>query len=658
VIAKPIDRLVDNEERESSGTDAAWLPRVCAILIGAGVAALAFLTDRKYSVEEIGLFNAPYMVAKYGKASFPAYAFWYPGAYDSMWVHPPVHYTIVGLLMKLGMGFYYAEAFPMVAMSFLILYFVVSGRFPTSAKLGLLCGFAAMMTVVATVHRVDHSFHVRPDFQVALAWLCGLVALENARLDEWNQTKLLVGGFLVTFASGLHYFAWAGFTGLAVYVGWAYRSLGSSQATRRIIALSCGACLFGIPYLLFFVRPNWPNIMLLMESVPYVGTLHTLQSHFETYSRLADLMANSLGGFAPAQGLELILRLHIPPFLVGLALLTAIPATRGLGLAALPLPLTLLVYIRRQAVNYLVSDYAVFFLGIGVASFVMLQFVADRWLPSRTRRPVLCVAAASFILFSFANAPMREVNLSLEVRTHGMHLERAAAREILGPGSTVGSRLGLWYTAGATHWFDVTHTLLWTLPDDLPRYLARFDALAEYPFLSERTATHVTIPSLYVSGLLHLRGFTMLSGPDTSVALFSSRQPAAVRGYVRSRGALLRFDGNVPGSAHVLSLVCSKQFLRADFGDYRHRALSGVYYRLPKGESGSANAALVLLLLDQQQYDEAKPALSRKCTLNEEFRGRVTPLDPNTLLQRFFRNEERVVFYRTLEDLIAVQNTH
>src|SRR5271157_2433148 len=56
-------------------------------------------------IDQLGLFNPIYMVWKYGIISYPSY-----GYFQTMIVHPPTNYILMGELMRIGFAAPYAEA--------------------------------------------------------------------------------------------------------------------------------------------------------------------------------------------------------------------------------------------------------------------------------------------------------------------------------------------------------------------------------------------------------------------------------------------------------------------------------------------------------------------------------------------------------------------
>jgi len=87
--------------------------RIAVIAFAAFVALLVlagayFSDNRRADIDELALYNSAYMVAHYGRSTYPA-----EGWFDlPMIVHPPVHSGTIGLLSGLGLTWYYAAGTP------------------------------------------------------------------------------------------------------------------------------------------------------------------------------------------------------------------------------------------------------------------------------------------------------------------------------------------------------------------------------------------------------------------------------------------------------------------------------------------------------------------------------------------------------------------
>lgn len=136
---------------------------------GVGVLSMAFLAERSWGVEERTLWNIPYYYLHEDRMAFPAYGYWYRSSYGSLFVHPPVHYFLVGGLMKLGLPLYYAEAAPLTLLTLACVAMILAGGFRVEVQLGLLAGLFSGIGWIEATGGGDYSFHLRPDAHMAMA---------------------------------------------------------------------------------------------------------------------------------------------------------------------------------------------------------------------------------------------------------------------------------------------------------------------------------------------------------------------------------------------------------------------------------------------------------------------------------------------------------
>ncbi|MBC7812222.1 MAG: hypothetical protein H7175_13790, partial [Burkholderiales bacterium] len=529
---------------------------VVAFAVGIAVFAFAIglLSDRPYSidVDELGLRNPIYMYLHYGQMTGPVYY-----QFTHMTTHPPTAYLMVAWLMQLGIPLFYAEAIPVLALLTLALALIAQGRFPTHIKLGLMFGaFTGGM-----IAHTDY-FELRADSDLAMTWFTGLIALENARLDGWNTKKLFLGSFLLTLASGLHYFGFIAFVGVVVYMIWVYRALGFAAAKGKIRAMIAGGCLFGVPFLFLFIIPNWPHIVANIQAASGNSTLADgVQLYFAQYDSLlkqAD-WTHTFGGVLAFP----LLYFHVPLCIVALLLLFRIPATRGIALGGAPLVLLVFLSAHKQE-HYLVPEFMLYFSGILISLLALVVKVIARF-PTLNRSKFGVPAVIGVLSVGvFLSVPSSLVtHVSLEPHFDEMDIARAAAREVLGTEALVGGRSGLWYISGATHWYDVSRDLVWNanpiVDGDLRGYFARFDAMAEYVHMSDVTVNQLnkSLSSWYVDGTLQLRGFYFgQNHPHISYLLFSVDQAAPLIGYGLREDQLYRLEEVDTGDYVLATMVC------------------------------------------------------------------------------------------------------
>lgn len=159
--------------------------------------------------------------------------------FSTMYVHPPVHYFLVATLMRLGFSLFHAAGFIGVSLFTVMAILTAFSQFPLAVKLGL--PFGAFLGVFVW----NEALSLRPDVTLATAWMAGLVAFETARLGGWVKWRLFLGGFLLAFASGVHYPGIAAGLGILVYVAWTWQTMPRHEAQNRIQWMFAGALLFG-----------------------------------------------------------------------------------------------------------------------------------------------------------------------------------------------------------------------------------------------------------------------------------------------------------------------------------------------------------------------------------------------------------------------------
>ena len=203
-------------DRDSLRVVSAGALGVFVLVIIVYALAVYFFVPRGSEIDELGLFNPVYMKLHYGRMTYPVYGF-----FQSMFVHPPVRYSEVAALMRAGFTLPYAEGFMPCFLAIAIALAVAQAKFSSGSKLCLLFGFFAALT---WLNSIDESLStLRPDLQLALAWFLALVLLQDGYVREWNLSRLFLGSFALTYASGLHYYGVVAFVGSGYYLLKAFR---------------------------------------------------------------------------------------------------------------------------------------------------------------------------------------------------------------------------------------------------------------------------------------------------------------------------------------------------------------------------------------------------------------------------------------------------
>ena len=618
---------------------------VFAWLVAFLVLVAAYFSDRGGGVDEVGLQNPPYMLAHFGKLTYPSYtATWF---FDLPVISPPpVHAFLIGWLCRLGFSIYYAEATPAALLLLLGIVCIVRSAFPDAVKLGLLFSVGYIMAA----HNVlpwTELFGTRPEGELHSAWFCGLVLLESGRLANWDWRRLAAGAFLLTWASGLHYYAGFAFTGVAVYAVWAVRSLGWKHAKPQLAGLCLGGCLFGIPYVALYLLPYRKAIQEAMAVTPGDGMLGpSIKWHAAMYRSWT----------APMDYLALVRKTmawRVPLLVYSTAILVAVRWTRGLALAALPLQLFLYMFAYHKLSQYLVHEVAMFAAAVAIGVLVLLDWLAGR-LPAPIRRGVLPLAAALLGIYLMAGSPMlKAASLSEAPRVHEAEVARAAAREILGPDARVGGEWGQWYAAGAAHWYntqaDIQIGYLWFDPRT---YSSNLDALVACPS-SCLDGSAKCVTGWYADGTLKLRGFYFgETNEQLQYLLLSATQPAQLVGYGSLHGRLFRFQQEPGGSYDVISAVCpvSQESGLGPWGWWQPwpGEFSSVV-RLP-ASSPDAQRRLVTLLAPRA-FAEPAGWMARACRTVSRVSGTLLLADRDAMVERLRRTDLPMHFYRNLDQV-------
>lgn len=605
-----------------------------------------FTANRPTYMDELGLYNPAYMVAHYGKLTYPIY-----GDYEKMpvIVHPPIHVGLIGLLSRLGLTWYYAEGTPTAFLLLLGVWIVARGAFPTPVKLGLLFGVGFLMSAgnlpVAW-------FGTRPEGALHAAWFTALLLLESGRLDNWNRGRLFGGAFLLTWASSIHYYATPVVFGLTVYLAWAVFSLGWKEARPRVLALAGGALLFALPYVALYIAPNWHSITAAIRGQTGGSSIG---QHMDLYRQ-----------WARASGFPLVLRkalgLGVPLMVFSSALLAAVRSTRGMAIASLPLQLGIFFFAAHKQPSYLVHELTFFVASLSVGVLTVVYWLAGRpQLPAWSRGAAMSLAAAVsslYLVTGFASAGTTVISARAQI--HPGDLARAATKQILGPHARVVGRMGCWYSGGGEIWHDHFHDLISAESSsyDPVHYLENFDAAVDYRHFSGNDSDnteHKTLSYWYATGLLKLRGFYFAQqAGDLRLVLMSVKRPRKVVGYAAIKGALYRFDESPSGDHEVITATCpTLPEMEGGRFDELYPWASAAVLELPK--SNPRPPTEIVTILSPRAAPEPAGLLRRSCVEVGRVRGLLSPADADALVAALRREDTPIRFYSDIEDMPGFQ---
>jgi hypothetical protein len=538
-----------------------WFFVVAAAIIGLVVAHL-FILDRPVKIDDGGLINPILEYVHTGRVVYPAHG---SDHAESMIIHPPVHYWLAGVLVKLGWNLYPALVTLPFIMAVVALVAITLAPFTSGVKVALAFGLLVPNFILIDLDPI------RPELQMALAWLAALVLLESGRRREWSAPQLFAGSFLLAYAAGLHYFAYPAILGLAVYTWLAIHDLEWRSAGRAITWIAAGAALFVVPYCLLFLVPEAKNIAALVTALRAVVTtggddqsrFAAFQLHRESYPSAYVFMLESSQRYRSifAYPFKPVLMNAIPAVMLSVPLLLIEPQTRTMALASLGFQLPLLLLFRHKSLPYYRAEFALL-----TAAFIVVAIRAAEMVTARLGgRPSWVAPLASVLLATAAVADSRIWSIPAGgVFVDEIAVARAAGKAVIGNDALVAGRsVCLWYTSGARYYRNVTGDLLY--PRDISRvvpsrYFVPFDAVAEDAQGSSVTYNlqRKSLPSWYMDGTLQLLG------------LYAGRNPRGDNaGYflsgVRSRGPVLafywcgdrlcRFTERVDGDAVLLAVA-------------------------------------------------------------------------------------------------------
>jgi hypothetical protein len=605
---------------------------VFAGFVGFLILLSAYCTDRDGSIDELGFQNPPYMLAHFGKLTFPAYS--HNAFFDlPVITHPSLHLEWIGLLWRMGFSMYYAEATPTVLLFLLAILVIVSSGFPAPVKLGWLFSIGFLAT---TGEQLTLCFGVRPEGELLAAWLCGLLLLESGRLADWNRFRLFAGAFFLTWASGVHYYAFAAFTGVVFYGLWAWRDLGHREARSRILSLCAGGCIVGLPYLALYLLPHFKAIYAIIRlNQGFGGVGLSISKHLELYRQWShDISRPWLIRKAMAPG--------IPLMVFSTAILLAMRSTRGIGLAALPLQLGLFFFASHKMPFYLVDESVLFAAAVAILLLASANYLVTRFLPRFARAFAPSAAALLSLALVFGSPMLANARVIFQPRVHELEVAHAAGRRILGPHARVGGRWMAWYSTGAEHWYDIEHDLLSDfLLYDRSTYLQNLDAVADCnsPDEPDRLA------GWYAEGVLKLKGFYFgRTNNQLRCVLLSSHNSAPLAGYAMGNDQLFRFQEDAAGSDEVLTTVCPLAV--GDWYDPANGVFSAAYL-LP----GNADQSRLVTVLAPRSSIEPAGPVGRSCREVSRVRGTLLFEDWKALVAWSRRDDPRMHFYHNLDEM-------
>jgi hypothetical protein len=665
---RQIDPEVESARMNIALRSTDWVfSAVTAILVASIVVyalAMFLFIPRTSDIDELGLFNPVYMQLHYGHMTYPVY-----GHFHSMFVHPPVRYAEIAGLMRLGLPLPYAEGCMVCLLTIAIAFALAFARFADVSKLALLFGFFAGLLWMAHVY--DRTYSLRPDTQLALAWFLGLVLLQDGYARGWSLPRLFLGSFAVTYASGLHYYGVVAFVGVSYYLVKARKELRSELFRRVAVSILGGGCLFGLPYLVFFVIPNRWDIVMFSHQVQAAGTwLSPVFKHFEQYSfwRLASKPAS---GIVPLYSLLYpFLYFKVPLFFVGSLLMMAKKDIRGIAIASLPLTVFVFVYSQGKSAGYFLPEVMIYFCGVATLAGLGVKFLAERAAPKLAQAvvPIFFLGGSCWAM-QLGYPEYAHARVSRQALIPAMDIARACAKQLVGKDALIGGRIGLWYISGAQRWYDISADLLWKKDIsviNLREYFSRFDYIVEHDHMSNTTVNSSlqSLPSWYVSGLLKLRGFFVADlHPNMNFLIFSAHQQQQVAGYIVEKGKVYRFGQRLNGNAVFISRVCKFESWPA-INRFDLPLFNAIYLPkgglrdsfqsiLPQARPGDAQSAVVTSVLSAKEFALVRNRIDAECASLDTVYGDLEEVSVDKLMEEWRTTEQPMLFYQSIDDFVA-----
>ncbi len=649
---------------------------VLALFLFALCVLYALWGQRPLDYDEAAIFNPAYMVAKFSKISAPIWAreggsiHFDPGLLDHMWIHPPVHYLVLGYVMKL-MPLYYAEAVAPTILFAFCLYFGTTLRAGIYERLAYL--LTAFVFVVLCVAMQSDNFSVRPNMSATLAWYAGMLGMERSRREGWSLLPLAIGSLLAVYGSTLHYItAFYVFSPL-VYVVAAYRETGRTHFLKALAAIAIGGCIVGIPYLVGFLIPLADKIHIWLTQAsasnthghnPWVIFLFKLQYNSEN-----SLWFSSTPFFRSYPGA--LMKLYVPIGLVSSLGLVLIRPTRLIGIATLPQILFLYFVADKTQPFYLITEYLVVFLVTFVVAAWVIGHIEKRLRalsPEATSRlpegAITCLLAVVFAAHLSSTEPkFRHAVRNIGTYSyHWMDAARAASQTIVGPQGVVGDFGTIWYFAGSRYWFPIEYGRIDKPPEDETRYFAApatfaiFNLRAVPDMVVERIQgnpkeRYGELAGFYAKGMIGLQGAIQV--PGSGVAFFSNVPQGRHLHYQINTDLMTveQFETTPAGDMAYGTFLCVDADAMPRRSLFEHLNIYPTFLEL----NGSNPQFLGVFRTTAQNLAVVRTSISAGCQLKEAHLGIVTTYSFAEFITSSAEFHRDVDFYRTRDAAVAAR---
>lgn len=612
--------------------------------------AYCFHMYRGIAFDEIGLHNPIYMYVTTGQITYPVH-----GQPNFMTVHPPTHYLLTALLIKAGLPLFKASAAPIFALTALIVALLYTGGFSFGSATGLLLALFLATFIWGELYTI------RPDLMVTYLWIGGLVGLQAARNCAWSPWRLFLGSALSVSAACMHYWGIAAVAGVFVccLVLLHERRWNIFRAAKPLAAIVLGALLVGVPFVVLFVVPRYPDIMEMVQGVQSRvggsgGPIQAYQRHVESYAALAQRL-----DFDPwVQWLTSVLTApvldwRLPAVVIGAPLLALWRDVRLLAIAGAALPLFVLFCSQSKQIGY--TGYLMPEMIIYLAGILLLVINIPARLFRSARQPVARVAAA----IAVSLLAVMQVPTSMEGWTPGLDLldvSRGAAASIVGPRAVIGmNSAGTWYTAGGRYVWNAFNELVDAnrRKVDIAAYLQPIDALVIDGNTWNAAPEYAPVSSWYLQHFLHLNGFVLPTTSPTisNFLLFVAAKQAQVTGYFVGKDKVTKFSQAEQGDATVAVLSCPRSI---DLSPLHTPFYKISFSYMPEPQKTSPHIVVLGFMNDG---DSGKRfAADWDCSVRDSVRGTLTEAARDELNRAgLAAYEDKMLFYQSRYEALATQ---
>ncbi len=447
------------------------------------------------SSDDLSLFNPVYMLLHYGGLKYPAY-----GYFETMTVHPPLHYYLVAGLFKITSSLFYAERLQVFAGFLLCLFLLFRSELSDELKV------TGALSLVYAVH--NQTLSIRPDIPLSFFWLGGLIALQTSSNEKWKGSKLITGSILLSTVSCMHYFASFAFTGIFLFVCRVCTTQPAVVAKKKLLQLTVPVVIIVGGYLLLQVLPNFLEIVQQILTVKESVNTSSFAKHYEYYQRwYSDY---------PIVNYMLI----IPGCIWGLVIFSFVPQLRLVAWSSVPLTFFVFLFSKGKSGGYYLPEMLLFWWSLSFVALRTITILTEHIGGKKTR---IWLIGVTFILVGWRMWERANVLLGMVHRIYSaeevLHFEseqntaRACCKKLNGINARIGGRMDLWYVSGASDWYFVSPDLTWksntNYDANLHEYFNHFDVIADHPHMSyssDRDDGH-TLLSWYVNDTLKLKGF-------------------------------------------------------------------------------------------------------------------------------------------------------